>query len=241
MKIFSTKNIINLVLTSLILLLSFIIFKNIGTSSVNSYLLISINILVLIILTTNLFYKTLQIKEIEVIKEVLINDENTENEPVFEIIEDKLENKSIKIENIKTEQDISKYIENQLLTISKKFNIDQAIFYLKDENNIYNPISKYAYYSDKEPDSIEEGEGILGQAIKDKKMLLIDDIPDGYITILSGLGKGNPKTLLIVPAVVDNNIVAIAEFASLKSINDETKTLIQESISKIAKNLTNVH
>jgi len=244
MKALNFKNIANIVLIMTILLLSYMEANTINKNSNGIMFIGIIDALVVLLLIINLVYKKTIIKEVEIIKEVYVNNDNVEineNTEVFEMIEDKEKIKSLIITSKQKEQKLENYVEKQLINLAKQFNIAQAVFYLKNENGIYEPISTYAYYSDDEINNIEEGDGIIGQAIKDKKMLSIDDIPDGYITILSGLGNGNPKSLLIVPALIDDNVVAVAEVASLNEFTEDDKNIINESVNKISENIINVH
>ena len=242
MKALNFRNIANIVLIIMILVLSYLEVDTINKNSNGVMLIGIIDVLVVLSLIINLFYKRTVIKE--VVKEVYVNDDNidsSESTEIFEIIEDKEESQNLIITSKTKEQNLENYVEKQLSNLAKQFDIAQAVFYLKNDKGIYEPIGTYAYYSENEIKGIEEGDGIIGQAIKDKKMLSIDDIPDGYITILSGLGSGNPKSLLIVPALIDDNVVAVAEVASFNEFSEEDKNIINESVNKISENIINVH
>jgi len=241
MSVLNFRNISNIILISVILILSYLEIDTIIKDSNGLIFIGVIDVLVIILLIVNLFSRKTVIKEVEVVKEVFVNDENTEGTEIFEMIEDKEESRNLIVTSKDESQNNENYTETQLINMSKQFDFAQAVFYLKNEDEEFVPISTYAFYSDNTPETITEGDGILGQAIKDKKMLCIDDIPDGYITVLSGLGKGNPRSLLIVPAIIDNKVVAVAEIASLNEFNEEVKNIINESVNKIAENIINVH
>ncbi len=49
-------------------------------------------------------------------------------------------------------------------------------------------------------DRFAANDGLLGRAVADKRQSLIDDVPEGYLTIGSGLGQGQPRHLTISPA-----------------------------------------
>jgi two-component system chemotaxis sensor kinase CheA len=242
MKTLSYRNIANIVLIIMILVLSYLEVDTINKNSNGIMLIGVIDALVVLLLVINLLSKRTIVKE--VVKEVYVNDTNIEtgeNTEIFEMLDDKEETNNLVITSKEKDQNPENYVEKQLINLSKQINIAQAVFYIKNDNNIFEPISTYAFYSENEISSIKEGEGIIGQAIKDKKMLSIDEIPDGYITIISGLGSGNPKSLLIVPALIDNNVVAVAEIASLNKFTEEQKNIINEAINKISANIINVH
>jgi len=106
------------------------------------------------------------------------------------------------------------FFEKLLISISKAFEIVQGLAYRRSENNVFMPVARYAYYSDKELKGFEAGEGISGQVAKDKKMLNIRNVPEGYITVLSGLGKSNPQHLLVLPILKNAETEIIIELAS---------------------------
>jgi signal transduction histidine kinase/DNA-binding response OmpR family regulator len=55
------------------------------------------------------------------------------------------------------------------------------------------------------------GEGLAGQAVKDKRAFVINSVPEGYLAISSGLGHSRPKKLLIAPMKVDGVVNAVIE------------------------------
>lgn len=147
---------------------------------------------------------------------------------VEEVVKEKIdivkESKAIIPDNT---SDLIKFGELFLSNIAKRYEIAQGQFYIKDlSTGIFSFISGYAYYSESEPISYKEGETLAGQAAKNKTVLNINNIPDNHITILSGLGKGTPKHLLIVPIITSNNeSIGIFELASFKAFDSEVEKL----------------
>jgi hypothetical protein len=144
-----------------------------------------------------------------------------------------------KIDPYTKKQDYKKYIETQLRKLAKQYEIDQAIYYIKNKEKYY-PVSTYAYFSDKLPEPVEEGDGLVGQVIKEKQLLNLENIPEDYLVIFSGLGKTNPKTLLIIPAVINDNVIAVVEMAFLKNINKTIKNELKQAIHQISENVFDV-
>lgn len=60
----------------------------------------------------------------------------------------------------------------------------------------------------------EYGEGISGQVAKSGKEVVISKVPEGYITIVSGLGKVTPKYMLALPIFRNQILVGVLEIAS---------------------------
>ncbi len=78
------------------------------------------------------------------------------------------------------------------------------------------------------------GEGLVGQAFRDKTPIHLPTLPDGYLPVSSGLGQMQPKELVIVPAVVNNTVFAVIELASMatfKSYEIDFLSKLGESIA----------
>ena len=48
------------------------------------------------------------------------------------------------------------------------------------------------------------GEGLVGQAAFEKQRILLQNAPDDYITINSGLGESKPMQIVVLPIVNPN-------------------------------------
>ena len=55
------------------------------------------------------------------------------------------------------------------------------------------------------------GQSLVGQAAADARTLVVDDVPEGYVEIRSGLGAARPRSLLIVPAFADGMVSGVVE------------------------------
>ncbi len=131
---------------------------------------------------------------------------------------------------------LSKDIISSLI---KYLNANQGgIFILNDtdEKDIYlELIASYAYTREKFIDKrINLGEGLVGGVAVEKHTIHMTDLPDEYIEIESGLGDANPKSLLIVPLKLEDQVLGIIELASFnefKSFEIELVERIGESIA----------
>ena len=95
-------------------------------------------------------------------------------------------------------------------------------------------IACHAYDRKKYPDKkIRWGDGLIGAVAMEKKGYYTDKIPDGYLTITSGLGKANPNYLVIEPLIWNERIFGIIEIASFKPI-EEYKL---QFVARVAENI----
>ncbi len=72
----------------------------------------------------------------------------------------------------------------------------------------------------------EFGEGLVGQVAKEGKKVIIDEIPEGYITIISGLGAASPNHLAIIPIMEGKEVAKVVEIASFREISASDENLI---------------
>jgi signal transduction histidine kinase/ActR/RegA family two-component response regulator len=59
------------------------------------------------------------------------------------------------------------------------------------------------------------GEGLAGQAALERKRILIQDAPPGYLTVGSGLGEASPVSDVVLPITFEGRVLGVLELASL--------------------------
>jgi putative methionine-R-sulfoxide reductase with GAF domain len=88
-------------------------------------------------------------------------------------------------------------------------------------------MSSFAFnHPESETIKYEFGEGLVGQVAKEGKKVIIDDIPEGYITIISGLGAASPNHLAIIPIMEGKEVAKVVEIASFREISASDENLI---------------
>ena len=60
------------------------------------------------------------------------------------------------------------------------------------------------------------GEGLVGQAAFEKQRLLVSNVPDDYIQIVSGLGRGTPRNIVVLPILFEGQVKAVIELATFE-------------------------
>jgi transcriptional regulator with GAF, ATPase, and Fis domain len=84
------------------------------------------------------------------------------------------------------------------------------------------------------PIKVQAGNGLLDRALAEHKMFVVSDVPEGYVTIGSSLGRSVPRYLLIVPLAVEGSIKAVLElglFHPVSESDQEFVTRVSESIA----------
>ncbi len=62
----------------------------------------------------------------------------------------------------------------------------------------------------------------MGRVAAEGNTIYLDKLPEGYITIFSGLGAASPSFLAIVPIKDQTGVTGIIEIASFKELNKNT-------------------
>jgi len=116
---------------------------------------------------------------------------------------------------------------SQLLSLfGKYFELVQGVAFRR-KGDEYVQISAYAFITEEEL-SFREGEGIIGQAVKDKKTVFLPNIDISYFTIVSGLGSSNKLNLLIIPLKKEGVVEVVLELAFFKYFSEEIITKMND-------------
>lgn len=99
----------------------------------------------------------------------------------------------------------------------------------RDGKQLYEQIAAFAGGNDPgRPNAFAPGEGLIGQCAVDKRLFLVDRLPEQYVTIQSGLGSSVPASLLVVPVLYEGETVAVVELASLQRFSSKHLKLVDE-------------
>jgi len=115
-----------------------------------------------------------------------------------------------------------------------------GIFLYSNENGeeCLNLEASYAYDRKKFlSKKIEIGEGLVGTCAIEKKTIYMTQIPQDYINITSGLGGATPNNLIIVPMLVEDNLLGIIELASFNKLEQYQIEFIEKVAENIASSI----
>lgn len=111
----------------------------------------------------------------------------------------------------------------------------------KEGEKFLEMVSCHAYERKKFPDKrIAWGEGLIGAVAMEKKGYYTDRIEDGYLNITSGLGKANPRYLLIEPLIWNEQVLGIVELASFKQLEEHKIQFVSRVAESIATTINNM-
>jgi len=87
---------------------------------------------------------------------------------------------------------------------------------------------------------IYQGEGLAGQVWQEGNTVYVDDVPDNYVNITSGLGKAKPTHILIVPLRGNKKIYGVLEIALFDHLEPYQITFVEKIAQNFALMLSSV-
>lgn len=84
------------------------------------------------------------------------------------------------------------------------------------------------------PERFRSKEGLLGQAVTEAKPILVEGVPDGYLTFGSALGRDKPRHLMISPGSVDGAVNCVIELGFLRPVDGSALALLGQASASIA-------
>jgi PAS domain S-box-containing protein len=124
----------------------------------------------------------------------------------------------------------------------KYLNINQGgLFIYNEEEKNLDLRSMFAFNRQKYiKKKISMGEGMVGSVAIEKKTVYLTEIPSNYLEVTSGLGDSKPSSILIVPLIVDNQILGVVELASFKFFGAHEIEFVEHVAESIAATIASV-
>ncbi|MCX6180821.1 MAG: GAF domain-containing protein [Bacteroidetes bacterium] len=128
------------------------------------------------------------------------------------------------------------FAQEFLWAVAKELEVSQGAFFIaaqRDGIRYLRFVAGYAYHlPESETIEYEFGEGLSGQVAKEGKAINLSTVPDGYISILSGLGKASPNSMIIFPLKHNDEVIAVFELASFHAFGKEEEEFLSEVSAK---------
>lgn len=86
----------------------------------------------------------------------------------------------------------------------------------------------------------EIGIGLVGQCAYEKAPIFLNNTPDDYMEITSGLGEANPRFALLIPAIMNDTVYAVIELASFSKIEQYKIDFIAKISEALASTISMV-
>jgi signal transduction histidine kinase/HAMP domain-containing protein/ActR/RegA family two-component response regulator len=76
--------------------------------------------------------------------------------------------------------------------------------------------------------SFSLGDGLVGQCAKEKKRILLTEVPSDYVRINSGLGSSTPLNIIVLPVLFEGSVRAVVELASFSPFSPTHQAFLDQ-------------
>jgi CheY-like chemotaxis protein/CHASE3 domain sensor protein/putative methionine-R-sulfoxide reductase with GAF domain len=120
-----------------------------------------------------------------------------------------------------------------------------GVFYLMERPDYAPPyltlLSAYAFQERKHlANQFQLGDGLVGQCALEKQRILLTDVPKDYVKIGSGLGEATPLNIIVLPAVFEDQVIAVIELASFQRFSDLHLDFLDRLVDTLAIALSSI-
>ncbi|MBK3593720.1 MULTISPECIES: HAMP domain-containing protein [Streptomyces] len=89
-------------------------------------------------------------------------------------------------------------------------------------------------------DRFKMGESLVGQAARSRRTIAADGVPGDYISISSGLGPMTPGSLIVLPVVVDDQVLGVIELASFTAFTPIHRDFLEQLMEMVGVNVNTI-
>jgi len=134
------------------------------------------------------------------------------------------------------EQKTEEMAEKVLTFLAEYLSAGAGAFYLYDDKTQTLVLTaSYAFTRRKNlSDRFKLGEGVIGQAAHEKKMICLSSVPPDYLQIGSALGESAPHNIVALPLVHNGQLVAAMELGTFKPFSDQELDFLNQAMEGIA-------
>ncbi|WP_328768257.1 HAMP domain-containing protein [Streptomyces sp. NBC_00286] len=101
-------------------------------------------------------------------------------------------------------------------------------------------LGHYGYSMGSMPTSFRPGETLIGTAAKERRTILVDNVPPGYLKIASGLGEAPPAHVIVLPVLFEGTVLGVIELASFQPFTQIQKDFLNQIAEMIATSVNTI-
>ncbi|SCE24082.1 Signal transduction histidine kinase [Streptomyces sp. SolWspMP-5a-2] len=101
-------------------------------------------------------------------------------------------------------------------------------------------LGSYGYSMGSMPTSFRPGEALIGTAAQEKRTILVENAPSGYLKISSGLGEAPPAQVIVLPVLFEGQVLGVIELASFTPFTHIQKDFLNQIAEMIATSVNTI-
>jgi methyl-accepting chemotaxis protein len=114
-------------------------------------------------------------------------------------------------------------------------NAQQGLIYQQDseDSNTMVLLSAYASNADGQLERVAMGEGLIGQCAREKRRMLVEDLPPNTLAVRSGLFEAVPRNVIVLPVLFEDRVKAVIELATLNEFTASHLAFLEQLTASI--------
>lgn len=138
-------------------------------------------------------------------------------------------------DKMRGEQQTVELAQKIITEIAEYLDAQVGAIYLNTSDDTLKIVGSYAFTRRKGiSGELKFGEGLVGQAVIEKKSIIVKDVPRDYMAVASGTGASAVKNIMVVPLVYEGKITGAIEFGTLHQFSDTQLQFIESCAESIA-------
>ncbi|MBR7676066.1 HAMP domain-containing protein [Streptomyces daliensis] len=101
-------------------------------------------------------------------------------------------------------------------------------------------LGSYGYSMGVMPTTFAPGESLVGTAAEEKRTILVENAPPGYLKISSGLGEAPPAHVIVLPVVFEGTVLGVIELAAFQPFTQIQKDFLSQIAEMIATSVNTI-
>ncbi|CAM5439332.1 histidine kinase OS=Streptomyces alboniger OX=132473 GN=CP975_26515 PE=4 SV=1 [Streptomyces alboniger] len=101
-------------------------------------------------------------------------------------------------------------------------------------------LGSYGYSMGSMPTSFRPGETLIGTAAKERRTILVENAPSGYLRIASGLGEAPPAQVIVLPVLFEGTVLGVIELAAFQPFTQIQKDFLNQIAEMIATSVNTI-
>ncbi|AUG75900.1 histidine kinase [Kitasatospora sp. MMS16-BH015] len=144
---------------------------------------------------------------------------------------------------LQNRRDLSLVAESVMDELTPLVGAQCGAFYLAEETEdgtALQLVGSYAYPDGARPTRFRLGESLVGQAARSRRTITADQLPAGYLSAASGLGRTEQLALVVLPITVEEQVLGVIELASVRPFTQVHRDFLEQLREAIGVNLNTI-
>ncbi|WP_278349555.1 response regulator [Stutzerimonas kunmingensis] len=118
--------------------------------------------------------------------------------------------------------------------LSRYIDVAVGALYVVQEGKLQR-VAEYAYDPEylQSARTLDIGNGLVGQAALERRVMTLEDLPADYLKVTSGLGNTAPRSVLIVPVEDSGMLNGVIELGFLRPLREQDSELLRRIVPSI--------